>query len=226
MFAKVFSYALKTYARNGFSEFTHFQLIINFLTRISRMRIGFERSLKGQQLLTEILLSDTILQKCFKNVRMILQYFNLKMNDYYAQQYQFGEFSYECVKCCEPYPWRAPLHVGEYPPYARIQVSIQYPCAIILHRGACRLLFICLTCAHLCSNSYIYYSCVQCVFSTQLLNGMQPQRLGRLWIFQDRSMQQSMVSVMHYAYYFQPIICLTCAHCSIHWYSTYMCEVL
>ena len=84
MFAKVFSYALKTYARNGFSEFTHFQLIINFLTRISRMRIGFERSLKGQQLLTEILLSDTILQKCFKNVKLLWLMANFLLNKFSA----------------------------------------------------------------------------------------------------------------------------------------------
>jgi hypothetical protein len=69
------------------------------------------------------------------------------------------------MKCCETYPWRAPLHVGEYSPRARILVSSQYAYAISLHLPTCSRLFICLTCVHIwCLLVYLIRMCIVCVF--------------------------------------------------------------
>ena len=43
--------------------------------------------------------------------------------------------------------------------------------------------------------------CIVCVFMQQL-DGMQPQRHRQPWIFLNRCIQHSMVSVLMYAYYF------------------------
>jgi hypothetical protein len=127
------------------------------------------------------------------------------------------------MKCCETYPWRAPLHVGEYQPHARILVSSQYAYAIILHLRTCSRLFICLTCAHLC---YLIWICIVCVF-TQQLDGVQLQRLTPSRIFSKRWIQDSYVSGLLYGYYFSLFFCLTIAHLrSLVQYLQYMYEVL
>ena len=79
-----------------------------------------------------------------------------------------------CMKCCKMYPWRAPLHVGEYPPCARIRLSITCVHAIISLWRTCRLLIICLTCAYFCPNSAIHYECVYCCFSHSNLEKTAP----------------------------------------------------
>ena len=72
-----------------------------------------------------------------------------------------------CMKCCEMYPWRAPLQVGEYRPCARIRISITCVHANISLWRTCRLLVICLTCAYFCPNSHIHYEWYILLFFTQ-----------------------------------------------------------
>jgi hypothetical protein len=64
-----------------------------------------------------------------------------------------------CIRCCETYPWRAPCKLVSTHP-VRIRLSIVYVHAILLHWRTYRLLIICLTCAHLYSNSHINHECV------------------------------------------------------------------
>ena len=71
-------------------------------------------------------------------------YMQLAFNLLYLCSFLFSLVQYLIIgmECCETYPWRSPLHVGEYPPRASIRVSLTCLHAIILRRRTCSWLYL------------------------------------------------------------------------------------
>ena len=116
-------------------------------------------------------LYSVLMGECFVPCIILLALYLLDLCSF---KFLLVQYLMICMKCCKMYPWRAPLHVSEYPPCARIRLSITYVHAIISLWRTCRLLIICLTCAYFCPNSAIHYECVYCCFSHSNLEKTAP----------------------------------------------------
>ncbi len=125
-------------------------------------------------------LYSVLMGECFVSCIILLALYLLDLCSF---KFLLVQYLMICMKCCKMYPWRAPLHVGEYPPCARIRVSITCVHAIISLWRTCKLLIICLTCVYFCPNSHIHYECVYCCFSHSNLEKDSPNALDYMKCF-------------------------------------------